>query len=268
MVSVGVLIPTLNGQETIQECLKPLIASSLRPKILVIDSGSTDGTLEIVKDLGVEVQAIPRSSFGHGKTRERGRQALSCDIFVTLTQDAIAEDVTFLEKLVAPILQKRSSLAYARQVPREGAGFFEAFSRQFFYPKRSEIREQNPFFSNSAAAYCNKALDEVGGFEDVPFGEDTLVASKILKKGLRLAYVAESKVIHSHNFTLFQEFKRHIEIGRVRRKLEQDGALGREYVKKIFVKILKEKPFLIPYGVCHVFCKWLGYKVGLTLDCD
>ena len=75
--SVGVIIPTYQAAKDLPFCLPPLLSSPLKPRILVIDSSSTDSTVQIAQEMGVETIIIPKSEFNHGKTREKGRKFLN-----------------------------------------------------------------------------------------------------------------------------------------------------------------------------------------------
>src|ERR1700730_8703057 len=88
--SVGVVIPTFQAAKHLPHCLPPLLQSPLKPRILVIDSSSTDGTVAIAREMGVETLVIPQNEFNHGMTREKGRRHLQTHISVMLTQDAYA----------------------------------------------------------------------------------------------------------------------------------------------------------------------------------
>lgn len=277
-MTIGVVVLTLNSEKNIRSCLAPFINSPLNPKLLVVDSSSVDGTVSIVKQLGVEVIQIEQSKFNHGKTREFARKYIERDIIVFLTPDAHAIDSTTLEKLISPLQQGKASVAYARQIPHEGASFFESFPRNFNYPSISEIRciadtrRYGPFAffcSDSCAAYKNSALDEIQGFKEVLLGEDTLAVAELLKKGHKIAYVAEAVVRHSHNYSILEEFFRYFDTG-LMRKVHQnildcgegDMARGTEYMKQMLSYLRKNKPHLIPYACCHILAKWLGYRLG------
>lgn len=276
--SVGVAVITHNARHHLASCLPPLINSPLKPKILVVNSSSKDGTVELAKQFGAETLVIPRKSFNHGTTRELARHALKCDIAVMVTPDAYAVDRHVLEKLIAPIRTKQAALAYARQIPHEGADFFETFLRSFNYPEKSAIRsladaQRNGattfFCSDSFAAYRNSALDEVGGFTEVLTGEDTVACAKLLHRGHKVAYVADAEVRHSHRYTLLQEFKRHFDTGLARtgyRDLIKAGGndqkRGAEYAKTLLSELLQKRPLLLPYAFLHLLAKWGGYKLG------
>jgi len=278
MKSIGIAVFTLNGKDCLERCLKPFIQSILKPKILVIDSSSTDGTQEEAKRLNVNLHVIPGKEFNHGLTREKARKLLNTDIVVMLTQDAYSEDPLILEKLVKPLIDDQANIAYARQLPHKGAGFFESFPRQFNYPPTSHIRSLKDldlwgtytyFCSDSCAAYLNKTLDSIGGFKNVLLGEDTFATAEILHKGGKIAYVAEAEVRHSHHYSLSQEFKRYFDTGLVRKQYKHllkspssDQKRGNQFVKEMFKQLLKHNPRLIPYAILNTTAKFLGYKIG------
>lgn len=278
MYTLGVAILTLQAESSIAACLKPILNSPLKPKILLIDSSSTDQTVSIAEQLGVQTVIIPQKEFNHGLTREKARQLLNTDIVTFLTQDALLVHENALEKLILPIVTNSASIAYARQLPHAGADCFEAFHRAFNYPEESERRTLHDvekwgvytcFCSNSCAAYSNSALNEIGGFPETLFGEDTIAAAKLLTKGHAIAYVAEAEVLHSHSYTLAEEFYRHFDIGIYRQKhaalferFGSDSKRGKQYALLLMKHLWREKPWLIPYAAARIVVKWLGYRIG------
>jgi rhamnosyltransferase len=277
-MSIGVVFITHHAVKHLPYCLPPFINSPLKPPILVVNSSSGDGTIELAKKMGVETLLIPRKEFNHGTTRERVRKHLKTDIVVMMTPDAYAVDHTVLEKLVQPLVNGVAAVSYARQIPHEGAGLLESFPRAFNYPDESQIRSYEDikkygvytyFCSDACAAYSNSALDEAGGFPSVLFGEDTCAVAALLKKGHRIYYAAEAIVRHSHGYSLKQEFKRHFDIGLSRREYShllkeagRDSQRGRAFVQAYFKQVVKEQPILFPYAFLQIMFKWLGYKTG------
>jgi rhamnosyltransferase len=129
--SVGVAIVTHNSKEHLPHSLPHVVNSPLKPRVLVVDSSSKDGTVEMAKELGAETLVIPRPQFNHGLTRERARKYLGTDIAVMMTPDAHPTDEGMLTRLIAPLIEGSASAAYARQIPHDGADIFEAFPRYF-----------------------------------------------------------------------------------------------------------------------------------------
>jgi rhamnosyltransferase len=277
-LKIGVAFITHNARHHLANCLPPFLNSPLKPRVLVVNSSSKDGTVEEAKNLGAETLTIPRSSFNHGTTRELARKHLGTDIVVMVTPDAYALDANLLGHLIRPIVNGQASVCYARQIPHEGAGFFEAFARHFNYPADSHIRSLKDvdkygvysfFCSDSCAAYSNAALDEIGGFQEVLIGEDTVAVANLLLKGHSVAYSAEAVIRHSHSYTLWQEFQRHFDTGLARKSYQhllvlggKDSARGKMYIQTMFRKLRKEAPGLLPYAVLQTLVKWLGYQTG------
>lgn len=277
-MNIGVVIPTLESRTHLRRCLPPLLESPLQPKVLVVDSSSIDGTDELAERLGAQVRVIPRSDFNHGLTRDWARRQLDVEIVVMMTPDAYAEDHHMLERLVAPLLEGRAECAYARQKPHEPGRFFAAFPREFNYPATSHIRSLDDlqeygsylyFCSNSCAAYKMDALDAIGGFKSVLLGEDTLAAAQLLQNGGRIAYVAEAVVYHSHRYSLREEFRRYFDTGLAREEyrqwiatVDQDSSRGKALLVAMIKRLVRERPYLIPYALMSCATKWLGYKLG------
>lgn len=276
--SVGVAVITHHAKHHLSSCLPPLLNSTLNPRVLVVNSSSNDGTVEKANEIGAESMVIPRAAFNHGTTRELARRFLKTDIVVMMTPDAYAVDERMLEHLIQPIIDKKASISYARQIPHFNADFFESFARTFNYPDKSQIRTIQDakeygvytfFCSDSCAAYSNDALDEIGGFQDVLIGEDTVAAALLLKKGHAIAYVAEAIVHHSHRYTLKQEFQRHFDTGLARQSyghlfkgIGKDSDRGQLYVSQLLKTLTNEHPYLIPYACLQCFIKWFGYRLG------
>lgn len=276
--TVGVIIVTHRAKHHLPRCLPPILAAKVRPRVLVVNSSSNDGTVEEAQRLGAETLVIPREEFNHGSTRERARQHLGTTIVVMMTPDAYLREPADLDRLVAPMLEGRASLSYGKQIPHEGADFFEAYLRQFNYPEKSHVRSMDDvpqygvysfFSSNAFAGYLNSALDEIGGFRSTLTSEDAIAAAMLLRAGHSIAYVAEAVVHHSHRYTLAEEFRRYFDTGYGRRQYRdvfsfagRHGRLGRAYVGKMFSELAKSKPALLPYAVANVGAKWLGYRIG------
>ncbi len=277
-LSIGIVIPTWKGVKHLTHCLTPLLQSKLKPRILIIDSSSNDGTIELAQGMGIETLTISQKDFNHGATRELGRKVLCTDIIVMMTQDAYPKSVNMLEDLVKPLLAGEASVSYARQIPHTGAGYFGSFARKYNYPSTSHIRSIEDvsiygvytfFCSNSCAAYLNQVLEEIGGFSEALFGEDTMAVAKLLHKGHRVAYVAEAEVMHSHDYDLKEEFKRHFDIGLSRASFQhlietggKDSKRGRAYAWELINSLMFKKPFLIPYALLQILVKFAGYQAG------
>jgi|DewCreStandDraft_4_1066084.scaffolds.fasta_scaffold00166_139 rhamnosyltransferase len=276
--SVGVVVITWRARAILERCLAPVLASPLRPRVLVVNSSSNDGTVELARALGAHTWVIPRTAFNHGLTREAARRRLATDIVVMLTPDCFARSPDFLERLVAPIAEGRAEVAYARQVASPDADLLARFGRAFCYPDRSEIRSAADaerlgsavhFCSNACAAWSNAALDRIGGFRPTLVSEETIAVCELLAAGGRIAYVAEAVVEHSHPTRLLDSFRRQFDVGWTREVWRHlllargaDEARGLAYARGLVRTVLAEAPHLLPYALLDTAVRLLGYRAG------
>ncbi len=280
-VTISAIIPTLNGERTLEQFFAALRRQHLQPdEILVADSSSTDRTVEICRNYMAEVVTIPRSEFDHGGTRTRMARQAKGEIIVFFTQDAILATRDALGLLVAPLSENRAACSYGRQLSSKNATPVAAHLRLFNYPPLSALRSYDDrlryglktiFISNSFAAYRKEPLAAAGYFKNgLIFGEDTCTLGRILAAGHAVAYVSEAAVYHSHNYNLGEEFRRSFDIGvlhcREKWLLDTYGqaeGVGAHYVRSALGSLLQEKQILlIPDCLLRSFMKLIGYKLG------
>lgn len=277
-LSVGVAIITYKDKKHLEKCLPPLINSPVKAKVLVFNSSSDDGTVELARKLGAETLITPRTEMNHGYAREVSRKKLNTDIVVMMTPDAYAE-ADMLEKLIKPIEEGRADATYARQIAHEGANIISRFSRQFNFPEKSNIRGitdvekygvYTAFISDACTAYLNKALDEIGGFRWTLSGEDAIAGAMLIKKGYKIAYVADAVVRHSHNYSPFKEFRRHFDTGMYRKQWHKildlggagDQTRGASYAASLLGYVAKNQFLMLPTAFTQLAMGWLGYQFG------
>lgn len=280
-MTIGLCIPTYNAGVYLDRQLSALEAiRGLFHRILIIDSGSRDGTADRFRANGYEVVGIPSIEFDHGGTRQMAVEEMSdCEVVAFLTQDAIPVSEAMMRPLLSAFDAPEVAIAYGRQLPRPEAGPIEAHARLFGYPSQSRIKSKESIpeiglraavVSNSFAAYRRSALMELGGFpKGTLFGEDTLTGAKAILAGYKIAYVGDAEVYHSHDYTLLQEFRRYFDNGafysREKWILEAFGAAegsGKAYVLSEMKHLLKTAPWLLPLSAVTVLVKYLGYRVG------
>ena len=278
---LAILIPTSNAAADWNDLAAGILAQGLPPRqVVIIDSSSTDGTPDLARQAGFHVVTIHRKDFNHGGTRQAALAAAPwASIAVYLTQDAILATPDAIEHLVAPFQHDDVGATYGRQLPRQGAGPFEAHARLFNYPPQSLTRTwasrttlglKAAFLSNSFAAYRVRALLDVGGFPtDVIMAEDTLVAARLLKQGWKTVYVADATVRHSHGYTTLQEFRRYFDTGVYHAQqgwLLQDfgsaGGEGLRFVRSELAHLAPRHKHLVPLALFRTAAKVLGYRLG------
>ncbi|MBN2824255.1 MAG: glycosyltransferase family 2 protein, partial [Campylobacterales bacterium] len=222
MQNISVIIPTLNAQETIGKLLDYLTQQSV--DILILDSASTDNTIDIVKQYEVNYLVIPKEEFDHGGTRRFGaKHCKEAEFLIYLTQDALPYDENALQNILLPFEDEKVGAVCGRQIAYPHENSFGEHLREYNYSDTSHIRSyedrakygiKTPFLSNSFAAYRRSALEDIGFFSDgLIFGEDMYAAAKMLQKGYKIAYQSQAKVYHSHSYSYLQELRRYFDMG-------------------------------------------------------
>lgn len=228
----------------------------------------------------LEVYHLKKSEFDHGGTRAWAAELSDAEIMVFMTQDAVPADRNLIENLVKALeKEKMIAAAYARQLPNEMCSFAERYTRSFNYPEKSYVRTQRDlslygiktfFCSNVCAAYKKEIYQELGGFvRKTIFNEDMIYAGKLIQMGYGIAYAADAKVIHSHNYSCMQQFHRNFDLGvsqaehpEIFAGVPSEGE-GIKLVKKtINYLIQKRKIWLIPGVILQSGCKYAGYLSG------
>lgn len=279
---VQVIIPVYKPDDKFIKLLNMMKKQSIENlPLLIIDSGSDGMYKKQLKGMNCIVRDIDVNTFNHGGTRQMGIDMHpDADIYVFLTQDAILADEHAIENLVRVFENPQVGCAYGRQLPHKGAGLFASHARLFNYPDKSYVRSlkdknkygmKTAFLSNSFAAYRKEAMDDVNGFPtDTILSEDMYVAAKMLLKGWSVAYAADAKVYHSHDYTIWQEFKRYFDIGVFHAReawiRETFGAAegeGKRFVLSEVKYLIKHNPLLLPEMVVRDGMKFIGYRLGI-----
>jgi rhamnosyltransferase len=278
---ISVIIPTLNASLYIEKLLSILQAQDTKYlELIIIDSSSEDNTVDIAKRFATKTMVIPRHTFNHARTRNIAAMEAKGDILIFMTQDALPLDNTLLRNLTTPLQISDIAATFGKHIPRSDASPLEIFARQFNYPETGSIKGIDDikkygiktfFFSNVCSAIKKDLFLKVGMFpEDVRANEDMLMAAKLILNGYKVAYIPEAKVIHSHNFSLLQQFRRYYNIGSslknnswiLKYTLPEDE--GIRIVKEQISFVLKRHDYLwIPYIFLDSVTKYAGYKIGL-----
>lgn len=277
---VSFIIPTLNAEATLGKLLVSLKAQTVSAEIIVVDSASSDRTVSIAQSYGARIIRVTQADFDHGGTRTEAGMSAGGDIIVYLTQDVMLTNPTAIEELIQPFSDSSVGASYGRQIPQITASFFAAHLRQFNYPEESCIRSfadkqrygiRTPFISNSFAAYRKKALEEIGWFKhNLILSEDTYAGAKLLLANYRIAYVSKASVVHSHDYSIPEEFQRYFDIGVfhktetwIIKEFSSTKGEGVRYLKDGFWELLRQgRNLLIFEFLIRVTAKYIGYKLG------
>ena len=228
-VKVSVVIPTKNGGTDFRQVLERIwMQKGIDVEIIVVDSGSTDDTIDLARRFGSRVLSILPSEFGHGKTRNYGARHAAGDFIVFLSQDAIPiGDTCFADMVRGMMNDPKIAAVSAKQVPRSDADFFACwqiwnhYENFLRYPKdeivslrKKDLEELGPGDRRRISQIdniCSCIRRDVFmkyEFNDLPYAEDLDLGLRLVRSGYKIGFLSSVGVIHSHNREAAYYFKR------------------------------------------------------------
>ncbi len=278
MVRVDIICPLYNAEKYIEKLHLSLQMQEnvFIDNIYYILTESKDRTEEYLKTYGCNYSIIKKEEFSHSLVREKVAFQSQADILVFITQDVLIEKKNWLYELVKDI-NGTVVAAYSRQLPKTNG--IEKYIREKNYPASSFCVSKNDidsfglrtfFFSDASSAIKRDIFVKLNGYDgkNLPISEDMYIAYKIIMAGYKIKYCATSEVIHSHDFTLKEIYKRYKLTGKFFKEnayLDKFGTnkSGGSLAKYVFKRALQEKNIKVflefPFNMT---VRFLGMKVG------
>lgn len=223
---ISVVIPVKDGAETLPQLLDALAAqqSELEIETLAIDSGSRDGSVELMRERGVQVETISPNTFNHGDTRNRAIAGTRGEVAVLLTQDAIPAAPGFIDAIAAPFADASVAGVFGRQIPRDDCDVVTRRQLESWLTGRAEparaaldgrsLLDRSPGERHALCVFDNvcsavrRSVWETLPFPRTDFGEDIGWGKSAIEAGFAIAYAPEASVVHSHRRSIFYEYER------------------------------------------------------------
>jgi glycosyltransferase involved in cell wall biosynthesis/2-polyprenyl-3-methyl-5-hydroxy-6-metoxy-1,4-benzoquinol methylase len=225
-VFVSIIIPTYNGGIELKELIKKLKVQEQIAKIeiIIIDSGSKDGTVEYCKDESNKLIEIKNEDFSHSYARNLGVENASGDYLLFVTQDVKIKDTLWIYDMFEPIMDNEVVAVSSIDVPRVDADLFSRIShdyhRKFLGLYDEDIITVMPEEENHITMRKNAQISDVNCLirkdifldyrYDGDYAEDLLLGINLLKGGYKLGLLVSTNVIHSHNREGYYHLRRAI----------------------------------------------------------
>lgn len=275
-IDASIILLTLNAGEKFRKVLKAVFNQTYNNfEVIIIDSSSIDNTLQYAKRYPIKIFKIPRSDFGHGKTRNLGAKLARGRFLVYLTQDAIPADNNWLANLLVNLKIENVAGVFGRQIPNMTVNPLDFFSIKEDFPDiRKNIsiqnyKQKNIIFSDVNSAVKKSVILKYPYPENVLKGEDLGWAIDIIKKNYKLIYEPTAAVIHSHKFSLINTIKLNFDQGVSFSQIYQHGNSTylmfnskRRFINKIkyLIKNYKYHWILISFAIDTI--KFLSITLG------
>jgi rhamnosyltransferase len=282
---ISIVIPVKNGGSDLRRCLAAIEQQSVdeEVEIVIVDSGSSDDSVDIARSFGATVIEIPAAEFTHGGSRNLGASHAAGDLLVFTSQDTCAIGRDWLARLRAPFLgDEKLAGVYGRQVPYPDARPPEEYFLGFLYGEApraqqassaAELSMETTLFSNVNSAMRRAVWQEFRFVDDLIMSEDQEWCARVLLAGWTVRYEPDAAVLHSHRYSLLSAARRFFDSGVSAERTYLAGSSPSSAVLRRTARsyALGELAWLwrtgkrrwIPYACAYETCKLIGLQLGV-----
>ena len=284
-MNIDIICPLYNAENYIVDLQKSIELQSKYGNInnirYIITKGkdNTEKLVERIKEKNNKVlyKKIEAKKFSHSLTRENEAKESNADIIVFITQDVIIRKNDWLEKLIKPIEENEAEATYSRQICDDKKSI-EYYTRKKNYPKNSIIKTKKDieklgmntfFYSDASSAIKREVFEKLNWYDGkvLPTNEDMYIAYKLIINGYKIKYCADSEIIHSHNFTFKETYKRYKTYGQFLKQEPQinikSTSAGAGLAKFIIKEAIRDKNYIIIFRFFpDMGARYIGMRVG------
>lgn len=215
-MKVSIVIRTYNEQRHLRALLEGIQnqdRDGIEIETVMVDSGSTDGTLEIARQFPVRIVPIKKEEFSFGRSLNLGCDAAEGDALVFVSGHCIPTGSRWIADLVAPLGKQNIAYTYGGQIGDDSSHFSEKQIFGKYFPANDKIPQEGFYCNNANAAVLKSVWQEHPFDEELTGLEDMHLAKRLVAIGYKVAYVASAAVYHLHSETWAQ----------VRRRFEREA---------------------------------------------
>jgi glycosyltransferase involved in cell wall biosynthesis len=251
MIETSILIPAKNEVLNIRRCLDGVFSQSRgKFEVVLVDSGSTDGTVESVARYPVRLYQIPPEQFHHARTRNYLAGLAKGEFLVFLNADACPATSDWLRALMENFKDSQVGAVYGRQIPKPDCNLERQYVLANLYGEHKIVKEASRkkelgyryYHMSTVNAATRRCIWETSPFpEDLKISEDLGFAKKVLDSGWKIVYDPTASVFHSDNHTSGGLFRRYFDLGVTWKKLGMWEDTSRNSLLRDGLKVLRHK---------------------------
>jgi rhamnosyltransferase len=211
-MNCSIIIRAYNEEKHIGRLLEGILHQTIKDvEVILVDSGSTDSTVEIAQSHGAHIVRIPPEEFTFGRSLNYGIREATSEYIVIASAHVYPVYPDWLAALLHPLLDRQVALSYGKQRAPVSAKFSEKQIFHQWYPELGKQHQETAFCNNANAA-IRRSLWKKNPYDETLTGlEDLAWAKWAQEQGYEISYVAEAEVIHTHEETprgVFNRYRR------------------------------------------------------------
>ena len=208
--ALSVVIRCFNEERHIGKLLAGIMHQTVKDvEIIVVDSGSTDSTCDIVECFPASLIHIEPSEFSFGKALNIGCEAATAPIVAIASGHVYPVYHTWLEHILNAFTGPDVALVYGKQRGHDRTKFSEHQVFAKWFPDTPHPRQETPFCNNANAAVRKSVWEQLRYDEDLTGLEDLDWAKRAQALGFAISYVPTAEIVHVHEETATQVFNRY-----------------------------------------------------------
>ena len=228
---VSVVIRTLNEEAYLRELLVSIsgqVRDNFDVELVVIDSGSSDRTLEIAKSYDARITHITKDEFTFGRSLNLGSEFAQGEILVYISGHCVPTRNTWLLNLIRPLREGMAGYSYGRQVGRDTTKYSERKIFSKYFPSESKLPQRGFFCNNANSAILRRVWANYKFDEEITGLEDMELAKRYCEQGGKIAYLADAEVYHIHDESW----------GQTRRRYEREAIALQKIMPEVQITVI------------------------------
>ncbi|MFV0292455.1 MAG: glycosyltransferase [Paracoccus sp. (in: a-proteobacteria)] len=225
-MQASIIIRTFNEAQHLGDLMQMISRQEthgIEIETVLIDSGSTDGTVEIAQAYGARITTIEKAEFSFGRSLNRGCAFSTGDILVMISGHCVPAGKDWLQNLCEPLISGQVKYSYGRQIGDDDSNYSERRIFAKYFPNTSKIPQDGFFCNNANSALLRSVWEQHPFDEDLTGLEDMELAKRLVTAGHHIGYVAEAPVFHHHQESWAQ----------VRRRFEREAIALRSIMPEV-----------------------------------
>ncbi len=220
---ISIILRTRNDGVWLKRCLNAIRYQKERDvEVILVDTESTDNTLELAKEFGCKIIQIQQKDFNYSGSLNVGIQESRGDFVVCLSGHCIPLSPFWLTNLIKNFERPDIAAVYGRQEPLPTSSMFDKRDLWMIFRDEKKIQHRSHFFDNANSALRRQIWEEIRFNEEINGKEDWDFAKKVLKKGYKIAYEPNASVHHHHGINQGRDEKRCERVVRIIELINKD----------------------------------------------